>query len=167
MLQRHFNVLMEQVLGNLKGQRCFVYIDGIIIYSPNKEQHVKDLEAVFLTLHKANLMLNMEKCHFFKSSLKFLGHIVTKEGVSGDQETIRAIQSYPKPPNLKELQRFLGLAGWYHTFIPRFADLAAPLNNLKKKGVEWQWSDECQKSMDSLKVALQSSTVLVHPDHSM
>lgn len=156
-------LLMERVLAELRGTCCFVYIDDIIVYSTSFEQRVQHLNAICKRLTQANVTLNMKNCNFFKHHLKFLGHIITEWDVEVDPENTGAIVEFPTPNDLKALQRFFGLAGWYHKFIPQFAGITALLNNLKKKGVKWLWTPESQARMETIKQILQKRPVLVQP----
>lgn len=159
-----FQRLMETVLGELRGKLCFVYIDDIIIFSANLTQHLQDLQTVFQRLQHAGLTINLKKSKFCLQEISFLGHVVSTKGIMADPSKTEAIRSYPVPTNLKEVQRFLGLAGWYHRFVPNFSQIAEPINALKKKGKTFQWSDQCQKAFDHLKTCLTSPPVLGHPE---
>ncbi|KAL2083812.1 hypothetical protein ACEWY4_021585 [Coilia grayii] len=161
-----FQRLMETVLVNLKGQICFMYLDDNIIYSRDVQQHLQDIQQVFCALRKAGLTLNMKKSQFCRKSLKFLGHLVSAEGIQADPEKTTAVQQYPVPTTLKSLQRFLGMAGWYHRFVPNFSQIAVLLNALKRKGAKFRWTQECQQAFEQLKQHLVSPPVLGHPNFS-
>lgn len=134
-----FQRLMETVLGELRGNICFVYIDNIIIYSPSVAQHFNDLQTVLHRLQEAGLTINLKKSKFCLKELTFLGHVVSVNGITADSSKVEAIRSYPVPRNIKEVQRFLGLEGWYHRFVPDFSKIAEPINALKKKGHSFHW----------------------------
>ena len=126
-----FQRLMGIALGELKGKICFVYLDDIIIYSQNRDRHFQDLQAVLDKLRETGLTLNMKKNNFCQTSLKFLGHILSFDSIHVDPEKTKAVQDFPVPTTLKDLQWFLGMAGWYLRFVSNFSQVAEPLNALK------------------------------------
>ncbi|KAL6455558.1 hypothetical protein MHYP_G00354090 [Metynnis hypsauchen] len=153
---------MESVMGDLKGRSCFIYIDDIVVYSASVQQHLHHLQEVFDRLHRARLTLNLRKCNLLQTSLNFLGHVVGKDGISMEPRKIEAVRDFPQPGSVKEVQRFLRMAGWYNRFIPHFAGRADHLNALKWKTSTWAWTGEWQKAFDDIKQAL--IIVLVPPD---
>lgn len=159
-----FQRLMEHVLRELKGKCCLIYIDDVVVFSQNEKEHLQHLSQVFHCFHEAGLTLNLKKCNLIQRSLSFLGHIVSSEGVKTDPAKVAAVNSFPTPQSLKDVQRFLGLAGWYHRFIPHFSDKAAPLHALKQKNSTWSWTEQCQHSFDTIKQALTQAPVLIPPD---
>ena len=112
-----FERLMEKVLFGLTWKICLVYLDDIIIFSRSFEEHVENLKEVFERLKEANLKLSPKKCHFFKKQVKFLGHIVSENGVSTDPSKIQAVKDWPVPKNVKEVRSFVGLTSYYRKFI--------------------------------------------------
>lgn len=162
-----FQRLMETVLGDLRGKICFVYLDDIIVFSHSKEQHFNDLQVVLDTLRNAGLTVNMKKSNFFQETLKFLGHVVSSEGIQVNSEKTEAIKNFPVPSNLKSFQRFLGMAGWYHRFVADFSQIAEPLTALKRKGARFKWTSECQTAFDTLKDHLVKPPILGHPNFDL
>lgn len=161
-----FQRMIESVLSSEINDSCFCYLDDIIVVSDSFHEHLQLLEQIFRKLRDAGLKINIEKSKFCREGLKYLGHIVSKEGISVDPEKVSCITMYPIPQNVKQLKSFLGLVSWYRRFIPNFSNIIFPLNTLLRKNVKWLWSDECQKAFDEIKTKLLESPILSCPDYS-
>lgn len=125
-----FQRVMEKCMGSLNQKEVLVFIDDLIVFSETLEQHEERLMRVLNRLKEFGLKLSPEKCHFFKKSVKYLGHVVSENGVETDPEKISALTTWPQPHNIKELKSFLGFTGYYRRFIKDFSKIAKPLNDL-------------------------------------
>ncbi|GJP41219.1 hypothetical protein CLOM_g889 [Closterium sp. NIES-68] len=155
-----FQMTMNGVFRELLDKCVIIYLDDILIYSRSREQHLKDLDAVFTLLHKNRLITKGSKCDFLKQELEFLGHVVSTEGVKIDPKKIKTIQEWKPPTNLKELQSFLGFVNYVRRFIPNMAGLSAPLTDRLKDHDCFWWGEKQQAAFDQLKIALTSPPVL-------
>ncbi|GMF52310.1 unnamed protein product [Phytophthora fragariaefolia] len=141
-----------------------VYLDDICIFSKSMDEHVRHLRQVCEVLRANKLYARPDKGDFGQSSVDFLGHTISVDGLHVDSRKTRAIAEWPETSSVKELQRFLGLAGYYRRFINPFAALVLPLSQLTKKDVDWMWSDEQRQAFNAIKLALQHAPVLQLPD---
>ncbi|CAF4077516.1 unnamed protein product [Adineta steineri] len=163
-----FQRLMDIVLAGLKWQCCLVYIDDVIIYSSSFEQHIEDLKRVFDALRSANLTLKTSKCHFCRRETKYLGHIITSDGIKPDPELIKSVVDFPRPQTIKDVQSFLGLTGYYRRFIKNYAKIAEPLIEQLRYTTtgnhHLQWSEECTKAFNIMKAKLTTAPIMNTPN---
>jgi len=159
-----FQRLMNSVLTGLNGIKAFVYLDDIIIYALDLEDHSRKLKEVFDRLREANLKLQPSKCSFMRKEVNYLGHVITDKGVRPNPQKIDCVVKFPTPTNAKEIKSFLGLSGYYRRFVPNYGQIAKPLTSLLKKDVPFYWSDLCQESFDKLKAILTKEPLLQYPD---
>ena len=161
-----FQRLMDTVLTGLVPLICMVYIDDILIFSRTFDQHLLDLDRVFSAVRSANLKLNLSKCFFGFTELKYLGHIISRDGLKPNPETIQSVNDFPVPTNKLETQRFLGLANYYRRFIERFSDIAEPLIALTRGNDKKSFpiTGDALASFNALKAALTSTPVLAYAD---
>ena len=122
-----FQRMMEGVLAELLFKECLVYIDDVVVYSSNFEEHIKRLQHVFDKLSRCNLKLKPKKCKFFQQEIPFLGFTATPSGVKKDEEKIRAVKEWPTPTGVKELRQFSGLAVYLRKYVESYATIARPL----------------------------------------
>jgi len=158
---------MEQVLRGLHWKTLQVYLDDIIVISPDFSTHISRLREVFERLRGASLKLKPSKCTLLQPEVKYLGHIVSRNGVATDPKKVRAVKDWVTPQDLAGLRAFLGLVGYHRQYIPDFAGVAQPLNRLTAKGVTWQWTSVEQRAFDCLKSRLLEAPILTYPDPTL
>lgn len=181
-----FQRLMERCMGDLNRKQVLVFIDDLIVFSKTLEEHESRLLQVLNRLKEYGLKLSPEKCRFFQTSVRYLGHIVSQDGVETDPTKVEALQTWPKPKNLKELRSFLGFAGYYRRFVRDYSKIVKPLTDLtagypplrrssdkKTKGGVYfnpkeefgnRWTPDCQSAFDTIIGKLTSAPVLGFAD---
>lgn len=152
--------LLDQVFSDVKFQYVFNYLDDLVIYSKTWEEHVEHLHNVFSRLRQAKLTVNPEKVRFAVGEISFLGHKVSARGVQIDPERTKAIRNFPRPTNPKAVSRFIGMVNFFAKFIPNFAEHAAPLNLLRRKGQKFAWTQDQDQAFQYLRNAIAQPPVL-------
>ena len=158
-----FQRLMNLILGGLQLSSCLVYLDDIIVMGRSFDEHLRNLATVFDRIQEAGLKLKPAKCQFLQDQVQYLGHIVTREGIAADPSKTAVIKEWPVPTCTKEVQCFLGFAGYYRRFVHRFSKLARPLHHLTEKNQPFKWSKECRAAFEHLKKYLLSPPMLIYP----
>ena len=151
---------MDRVLQGLRWSRCLVYLDDIISFGTTFEDALDNLTLIFERLCTYGLRLKSTKCHMFRTSVPFLGHIVGRRGLECDPKKIEDVKSWPVPDCLRSVRQFLGFVGYYRRFVPSFADLAEPLVALTGKDVPFVWRTT---AFVNLRDALVRAPVLAFP----
>ena len=162
----YFVDLMSRVFREFLNKFVVVFVDDILIFSKSEEEHAQRLKEIKDTLRAHQLKENFSKCHFWREEVRFLGHIVSKEGLAVDPANVVAVQDWKTPGNATEVRSFLGLAGFYRKFIRDFAKISAPLTRLTKKNLAFAWDLDCDIAFQRLKRALTTAPVLTLPDGS-
>ena len=158
-----FQNLMSKVLKDLNWKIALVYIDDILIFSKNYDEHLEHLDKVFQNLRAANLKIHPGKCRFAVQEIVYLAHRINSFGIKIDDSKYQAIETYPVPKNVKNVRAFLGVAQFYRRYIKSFATIALPLNKLLRKETKFVWTEECQVAFETLKRALVTAPVLAFP----
>ena len=155
---------MDRVFGDVKMKFVFNYADDVLVYSDSVEQHEQHLREVFGRLQQAGFTVNKTKITLGSPQIKFLGHRLSARGISVDPGYVAAVENFPRPRSVKQVRRFLGMGGFYAKFIPRFADIVTPLNELKKKGARFEWGEDQERAFLAVKSHLCQAPTLRLPD---
>ena len=153
-----------QKIVNRKGSMVMAYIDDIVIATETVEDHMARLPEVFECLREAGFKMRVAKCDFMKSEIKYLGRVVSAEGVKPDPKAVAKLRDWEIPRNKTEMQSFLGFANYYREFIPWHAKLVAPLHAVTGLNATFAWAPEQQKAFNKIKKALIEATALAQPD---
>ena len=145
----HFQKRMHKVLEDLPGVLCMM--DDIIIFAESSEEHDARVRAVFRRLEDNGVTLNFEKCEFAKSSITYLGHVVSANGIRADPSKVRAIKQMQQPKDVGDIRRFLGMANQLGKFIPNLSTVTQPLRDLLQKKNQWTWGPSQQRAFDLMK----------------
>ena len=152
--------LMNRVFWPYVDRFVVVFIDDMIMYSKDREDHDTHLRVVLETLRKEQLYAKLSICDFLLREVSFLRHIVSEEGIRVDPKKIEVIIEWKPPRNFIEVCSFLGLVGYYRRFVKGFLMIATPMTRLLQKNVRFEWSEKGQASFEKLKSFLTKASVL-------
>lgn len=159
-----FMKFVQSLFHHLLDQSVVVFVDDILIYSKTEIEHRKHVKEVLDILRRNELYAKLPKCQLFQSEVTFLGHVLSKDGLSVESDKIKAMNEWPRPQNRKHILSFLGLCGYYRTFIENFSQIALPMTELLKETKEWKWDEPVEKSFRQLQQAMSEAPVLASPD---
>ena len=162
-----FMHLMHESLRPFLDEFALVFLDDILIYSRTREEHERHVRQVLDVLRKQKLFAKESKCEFFQTEVEFLGHRVGRDGIRMMEDKVQAIREWPTPKCVRDVRAFLGTAGYYRKFIRGFSELAAPLSELTKDTVKFEWAEAQREAFDRLKEAIAQGPVLILPDPSL
>ena len=158
-----FMMLMNDILHEYLDKFVVVFLDDILVYSKSLQEHEKHLSMVLERLREHKLYAKASKCDFFQKQLEYLGHDVSVEGIKVSSCKVKAIQEWPIPKTVKQVRSFVGLANFYRKFIKGFSAIAKPLTELTKKDVPFEWKEEHDLAMKTLKDKMSQAPVLLLP----
>jgi hypothetical protein len=160
----YFMYLMNSVFMDYLDKFVVVFIDDILIYSQNEQEHEEHLRKVLQKLQDCQLYAKLSKCEFWISEVLFLGHVINQEGLTIDPKKVVAILDRKAPKDVRGIKSFIGMVGYYRRFIEGFSKIARPMTALLANKVEFKWTPACQKSFETLKEKLTTAPVLILPD---
>jgi hypothetical protein len=143
-----------------------VFIDDILIYSKNLEDHARHLHIILQRLREHHLYAKFSKCELWLDTVKFLGHTISSDGISVDPSKVQEVMDWKPPTSVHQISSFLGLSSHYHRFIPDFSKIAKPMTELLKKGVKFFWNEKCEEAFHTLRAHLTTAPVLAQLDNS-
>jgi len=146
-----YQSLMSKVLRNILFSYALCYVDDILCMSTSPELHCEHLSEIFSRFRQARLRLNPTKCKFALSQVVYLGHVLSKDGISVDESKIVLIKTHHVPKNAQQLRSFLGIANYYRRFIKHFSIKTANLRNLLKRDAKFVWNSIHTQEFDFLK----------------
>ena len=155
----------QDVMNRIFAGKAFVvvYLDDILVFSRNAEEHEQHLDEVLSLLRDNELFAKLSKCEFNRAEVKYLGHIVSRTGIQPDWQKIAAVADWPVPQDVHQLRCFLGLTNYFRKFVQGYAGRVVPLTKLLRKGAVFDWSQQCQRAFEDLKVDLTTAPVLQTP----
>ncbi|ESK81545.1 reverse transcriptase-rnase h-integrase, partial [Moniliophthora roreri MCA 2997] len=162
-----FQAFMDDILSDFMAEGwCLVYMDDILIYSTNEEEHRERSRRLLQRLKEQDLYLKPHKCEFDVTEVIFLGLVIRPGTIGMDPVKLAGIQDWPAPTTVTGVRSFTGFANFYRKFIGRYAEIARPLYDLTKKGVVFSWNDACQDAFETLKRKFSQQPLLQIPDSS-
>jgi hypothetical protein len=159
----HFTYLMNSVFMPELVKFVVVFIDDILIYSKNEEEHAKHIRVVLTRLREHQLYAKFIKCAFWLEEIQFLGHVLSAKGITVDP-SVKDILEWKPPTTIHQVRSFHGLVGYYRRFILDFSKIVKPITGLLKNGTKFDWSSKCNEAFEQLKVLLTTAPVLAQPD---
>ena len=160
-----FQHMMNNIFREFLDDFVVCYLDDILIYSKNPEDHEQHVRLVLQKLRDSGLYAKLEKCMFHKPEVEFLGYIILGKGLSMDPKKIQTILDWSAPSSVRDVQCFLGFANFYRIFIKNYSNIAAPLTKLTCKD-KLEWSSDAENAFQALKAAFTTAPILIHPDFS-
>ena len=138
-----FQQFVNSVFTDMLDVCMVVYLDNILIYSDNMEDHVKHVWEVLRHLHQHKFFTKPEKCEFHSDLVEYLRYFLSPDGLTMSQDKVTAICDWPEPHKVKDIQSFLSFANFYCRFIFNYSDIVVPLARLTQKDAPWNFSEDC------------------------